>query len=315
MSTNPGASSVARPAGESFSFSYATISLPTLTPLDAIEALSSTGFAGVEWRVGEAPLQATSSTAPTFLSNNRCTLFPGETDPAEIVDACRRGGLQIVGIGPYLDVRDRGQLRRTMEFAADLGAPQMRLQAPRTTWPFEYRELATATRDFLVDAEELSAHLGVRTVLEIHHNTIAPSVGLALRLIEHCDPRHVGVIYDVGNLVWEGYENRQLAFQLLGERLAHVHLKNVAAASGRGHDPWEYRWSSLDDGFVDVPALLSDLGDVGYTGWVSIEDLSTTRSPEETIRFNDDYLRRTTADLRSRPRTQAHGGTSAKPTR
>lgn len=272
-------------------FSYATISLPTLSPLEAVEALSSAHFGGVEWRVGNALHDAMSSTAPTFLSNNRCTLFPGSTDPSVIATACREAGLRIVGIGPYLDVNDIDQLQRTMEFAAELGAPQMRLQAPRVTTPGDYRELAEATRTFLTSAEALSARLGVRTVLELHHNTIAPSVGLAMPLLQHCDPMQVGVIYDVGNLVWEGYESRPLALQLLGDRLAHIHLKNVSAAPGRGRDPWEYRWSPLDEGFVDVPALLGDLADIGYTGWISLEDLSTKRSPEATIHFNASHLR------------------------
>lgn len=271
-------------------FSYATISLPTLSPLEAVEALSTAQFAGVEWRVGNALHDAMSSTAPTFLSNNRCTLFPGRTDPSEIAAACKEAGLHIVGIGPYLDVNEIDQLQRTMEFAAELGAPQMRLQAPRMTSPGDYRDLAAATRTFLTSAEALAERLGVRTVLELHHNTIAPSVGLAMPLLQHCDPVHVGVIYDVGNLVWEGYEDRPLALQLLGDRLAHIHLKNVSAAPGRGCDPWEYRWSPLDDGFVDIPALLGDLADVGYAGWISIEDLSTKRSPEATIRFNASHL-------------------------
>ncbi|RHW29164.1 sugar phosphate isomerase/epimerase [Nocardioides immobilis] len=311
MTTSP---TTSHPTGSfETKFSYATISLPTLSPLEAIDALASAKFAGVEWRVGNALHDTMSSTAPTFLSNNRCTLFPGSTDPSVIAAACREAGLHIVGIGPYLDVNDSDQLLRTMEFAAELGAPQMRLQAPRVTTPLDYGELADATRKFLTSAEALSARLGVRTVLELHHNTIASSASLALRLIEHCDPEHVGVIYDVGNLVWEGYENRPLALQLLGDRLAHIHLKNVSAAPGRGGDPWEYRWSPLDEGFVDVRALLRDLADVGYAGWISLEDLSTKRSPEATIQFNARHLENVLEEWTPNSWGVACGGPFAQP--
>jgi len=59
-------------------------------------------------------------------------------------------------------------------------------------------------------------------------NTMTPSPALAERLVSHFDPRHVGVILDAGNMVYEGFETYSLAVDLLGPYLAHVHVKNAA---------------------------------------------------------------------------------------
>jgi sugar phosphate isomerase/epimerase len=268
-------------------FSYATIALPTLTPLQALEELSRSGYRGVEWKVGEAPHAMSSTSAFSFLTNNKCTLDPDATDSQEIRDACAAAGLTIVGLGPYLAVGDENGLRQMMQLASDLGASQVRLQAPRTTsGTFCYAKLAEETRQYLAFAEGLAATTGVRVVLEMHHNTIAPSAALAFALVSRLDPARIGVIYDAGNVVWEGYENPRMAFQILGPYLHHVHLKNAAVVRSAPGGKWGHVWSPLDVGMVPVAEILGQLNDHGYTGWVSVEDLSTERDPLATLRFN-----------------------------
>ena len=107
--------------------------------------------------------------------------------------------------------------------------------------------------------------------------------------MERFDPAVIGVIYDAGNLVLEGYEDPRIALEILGPYLHHVHLKNAAAS--RGAHGWNYVWSSLDDGLLDVAGLLGLLRDRHYRGWISLEDLSTTRDPATTLRYNAAVLR------------------------
>lgn len=136
-------------------YSYATIALPTLDPADAITEVSAAGFRGIEWKVGEAS-HAMSSSASTFLSNNRTTLDPDTTDAAAIRTQCAAAGLDIVGLRPYLDVRDLDCLASALSFAVDLGAPQIRLQAPRkTSTDIDYVVEYERTVRFLEEAEGL----------------------------------------------------------------------------------------------------------------------------------------------------------------
>ena len=113
-------------------------------------------------------------------------------------------------------------------------------------------------------------------------------------------PRHVGVIHDLGNLLIEGYEVPLPAFQLLGEYLAHIHVKNTRwvrreAADESGAAVWENEWAPLQSGQGSVLQYFRALAEFGYDGWVTVEDFSTDLPLKERTAGNLDYLRRTAA--------------------
>lgn len=266
-------------------YSYATVALPTLTPEEAVAHAATAGYRGLEWKVGEAP-HAVGSSAETFLRGNRCTLPLDPADGARAARLCADARLAVVGLTPYVQTGDLATLERVLDVAVAAGAPQIRLQGPRLQPGGPgYRALFAHALGFLDAAQERATRRGVRIAVELHQNTIFPSASLAHRVVAHFDPTRVGVIYDVGNLVVEGYEDRRIATELLGPYLHHVHLKNVAVSPVDGP-----RWSPLDDGAVDVPGVLGHLREIGYGGWVSLEDLSTERDPLSTLRHNAQVL-------------------------
>ncbi|MNH42928.1 hypothetical protein D3C79_1047240 [compost metagenome] len=61
----------------------------------------------------------------------------------------------------------------------------------------------------------------------MHFGNIAPSASLARQLVDGFDAKHIGVIYDPGNMVYEGFEQYKLGLEVLGEYLGHVHVKNA----------------------------------------------------------------------------------------
>lgn len=265
-------------------YSYATVALPTLTPEEAAAHAAAAGYRGLEWKVGEAP-HARGSTAEAFLRRNRCTLALDPDDGARAARLCAAAGLTVVGLAPYVETGDLETLERVLDVAVAAGAPQIRLQGPRLRPGGPgYRALFAHALGFLDEAQDRAARRGVRIVVELHQGTIFPSASLAHRVVAHFDPTRVGVIYDVGNVVVEGYEDRRIATELLGPYLHHVHLKNaVSPVEGP-------RWTPLDDGAVDVPGVLGHLREIGYEGWVSLEDLSTERDPLSTLRHNAQVL-------------------------
>jgi sugar phosphate isomerase/epimerase len=135
----------------------------------------------------------------------------------------------------------------------------------------------------------------VKALVEIHHETIVPSASAARRFLDGFDPDAVGVIYDPGNMVWEGHEQYRLGLETLGPYLAHVHAKNSAwRQSGRRADgslAWQATWAPLDAGIVDQPQLVATLREVGYDGWISVEDFTTERPLMERVGENLRYLR------------------------
>lgn len=266
-------------------YSYATVALPTLTPEEAVGHAAAAGYRGLEWKVGEAP-HAAGSTAEPFLRGNRCTLALDPAAGARAARLCADAGLAVVGLAPYVQTGDRAALDRVLDVAVAAGAPQIRLQGPRPRPGGPgYHALFAQAVAFLDEAQARAARRGVRIAVELHQGTIFPSASLAHRAVAHFDPVTVGVIYDVGNLVVEGYEDRRIATELLGPYLHHVHLKNAAVSPVDGP-----RWSPLDDGAVDVAEVLAHLEEIGYAGWVSLEDLSTERDPLSTLRHNAKVL-------------------------
>jgi len=274
-------------------FSCATVSLPTVAVEDAPALLREIGLAGIEWRVGEHPA-AMGSSAERFLTDNRCTLAPTVEAAVRARELCAEAGIAIVGLAPYIAIGDLDALATALDMARAAGAPLVRLQGARPGRSLGYREALAATEAFLAGAVPLAARAGVKLGLEMHQDTVAPSASMAARLVRPFDPRHLGVIYDAGNLIFEGYVRHGLGLEVLGAHLAHVHLKNATIAPPeRRPGVWRPRWAPLDDGAIDVPAFLRALRQVGYGGWVSLEDLSTERTPVETLRHNAEVLRAT----------------------
>ncbi|MEJ2863643.1 sugar phosphate isomerase/epimerase family protein [Actinomycetospora flava] len=269
---------------------YATVALPTLSLAEAAAAAAGAGFEGLECKVGEPP-RARDSPARRFLADNRTTLDLDPRDGRRAARISADAGLHLIGLTPYVRTGDLETFRRVAALAQAASAPQIRLQGPR---PHRggpgYRELFDRALAFTGEAAAIAVDHGSSVVVEIHQDTIFPSASLAERLVAHFDPHRVGVIYDVGNMVVEGYEDHRIGIALLGAHLRHVHLKNARFAPDPA-TPGPVRvhratWSPLDDGVVDVGAVLGHLVDAEYRGWVSLEDLSSERSPLATLQHN-----------------------------
>ena len=121
------------------------------------------------------------------------------------------------------------------------------------------------------------------------------SASSALRVLDGFDPEYFGLIYDPGNMVYEGYEAYQLGFEMLGKYLAHVHVKNAALVPGGegefGETKYNQVWSPMKKGSANLPAMIKALVKVGYDGWLSVEDFSNEKPTREKLEENIAYLK------------------------
>jgi sugar phosphate isomerase/epimerase len=266
-----------------------TVVLPDLTPEEAAHEIRAAGYDGVEWRVARIPEEFRGE-RPSFWRNNLCTLSP----TVEEADRARRisesAGLEIVGLGTYIEVGDLDATEEAMRFAKAAGSPRIRVGVGRPE-NASYADLLAAAREFLAGVEELAGEYGVKALVEIHHGTICPSASLAHRLVSGLDPEAIGVIFDPGNMVFEGFEDYRIGAELLGPYLGHVHLKNAAFDRPEGGGTWRARWAPLEDGVVDFERLFETLRTVGYDGWLVIEDFSAARPSREALRHNLGFVR------------------------
>jgi sugar phosphate isomerase/epimerase len=293
MSTQPTESTHTAPtlaSSRRIRLACATVSLPTVSVEAAPTLLRETGITGIEWRVGAHPTAATSSAIP-FLVDNQCTLELSEAAARRARALCADADVEIVGLAPYIATGDLDMLKRVLEMACIAETRMVRLQAARPGQGGTYIEARAATRRFLDVAVPLASERGVQLVLELHQETVTPSASSAATLVGDFDPAELGVIYDVGNLILEGYEHHALGLDVLGPHLAHVHLKNATyLPPSERPGVWRPTWAPLDDGVLDVAEFLDLLLAAGYDGWISLEDLSTKRAPVETLRHNAHVL-------------------------
>jgi len=273
-----------------------TVCLPEYEPAAAVAVLRELGYDGVEWRVvDQAPA---ADGRPGFWAGNRCT-WPLSTFPEDAprIKALADGaGLAMPAVGTYPEAGDLAAVEQAMRGTALLGAPALRVNVPRYDGEGSSQALWQRSRDEYREVAALARRYGVRALVELHHGRLLPSASAAARFLDGFDPQDVGVIHDAGNMVHEGHEQYRLGLEALGPYLAHVHLKNAAwRPAGRRPDgslAWKAEWAPLTEGIVDLAALLRALRQVGYDGWVALEDFSTERPLLDRLRENLAAVRR-----------------------
>lgn len=267
-----------------------TVMLPDLTPEAAAPLLKQHGYEGVEWRVTTVP-EDRRQEKPSFWGNNLCTFAPTLEEAERARHISQDTGLDIPGLGTYINVGDEEATENAMRFAQVCGARQVRVGVGSMEDGVSYAEKFEAAKRFLTGVQALAKQYNIRAVIEIHHKTIVCSASLARRLVSHFDPEWIGVIHDAGNMVNEGYEHYRLGLELLGPYLYHVHIKNAAYQFPEGGGLWEPKWAPLENGVVNWQDLFKALKSVGYNGWLGLEDFSGQRPTEEALKFNAEFLR------------------------
>ena len=274
-------------------YSVFTVCLPDVSVEEAVDRLVEWGYDGVEWRVvNQKPAEA-----PGFWSGNLCTVSFDEVldRAADLRKRCEKAGLAISGIASYVKCDDLAGTERALEAAARMGAPQARIGVPGYDGSVNYRRLFDEALKQYAGVEKLAARHGVRANIELHMGNITPSASAGYRFVSRFDPKHVGIIYDPGNMVVEGFENWKLGIELLGEYLATVHVKNAAwKRTERGPQDqqlYQREWVGLREGQVNWAEVMNALKACGYDGWLSLEDFSTTRPTAEKLRDDVAFLK------------------------
>ena len=162
---------------------------------------------------------------------------------------------------------------------ADEGSPDLLLN-PARDWDDRRLALDEAGWARLADgmerALEMAADAGVPTSFHPHISTYVESPWEVERLLESTD---VSLTLDTGHF-WLAGADPTASITRFGDRVNHVHLKDVrravldrAKAEGRtDFDEW---WSDvvtpLGAGDIDLEGFLGALVEVGYDGWLVIE--------------------------------------------
>jgi inosose dehydratase len=150
-------------------------------------------------------------------------------------------------------------------------------------------------------ARRVMDEAGLRTVFHHHIGTWVETPEETHRLMDMTDPTILGLCFDTGHWAFAG-GNPVHGIHEFGDRIWHVHFKdhdpNVARQSREqgwdgptavGHGVF----CELGRGDVDFPDVIKSLRDIGYAGWIVVEQdvLPGMGTPKESAQRNREYLK------------------------
>jgi len=112
------------------------------------------------------------------------------------------------------------------------------------------------------EATEIAKDHGLRFSLENHTHTFVPTSDSFLRLYDRIGDPTLGMNLDIGWL-WINREWPPIAIYKLRELLLNLHIRDV--------DGLAYRFPAIGTGRMDFKAVIKALRDVGYKGFITIE--------------------------------------------
>lgn len=281
-------------------FSVFTVSTPEYGLEDTLKLLKEIGYNGVEWRVTSPPPDQKPDNYTfegRYWSYNLSTIDINKVieSAEEVKGLCKKYNIEICSLTTYLRPADVWDIDKVLKAANIMGCRNIRVMPPNYNEKENYRVLFDRTVNQVKVLEELASRYGVRINFETHMGNMIPSASAAYRFVSNFNPDHIGIIYDPGNMVYEGFENYRMGIELLGEYLAHVHLKNAVWKLNRvtedGIDIWKPEPAPCKKGFADLKKLIGVLQDAGYNGYVSVEDFSNEKDTYTKLKENLEFLR------------------------
>ena len=235
----------------------------------------------------------------------------GFLDGAPLREALARRGLRLAEVylpipatadGPRADAMDLAHehLRRLHDAGGEVlcvaidgsgarDASAGRADAPPTP---VFTDAAWATLvELLHDIADAAAALGHPTAFHPHAGTFIETPAEIDRLVASTDPARVGICLDVGHhIVGGGDPVADLG--ALGERVTHVHLKDVDPVvlddlragrfSGLGRAVEHGLFTELGAGVLDLDGVINALERRDYDGWLMIEQDRSFGPPSES---------------------------------
>ena len=284
-----------------------TVSLSEYDIAQSVSVIREMGYDAVEWRVDDtdgglakspyfANLPEEKKYEMRYWIDNHATLNVKDimNECLTAKKLCDEAGLEIVNLATTLKGDDE-TLENVLAAAAAIGCKSIRGPLERYDPAKPYQEQFDGFREYLRHCEPLLKKYGVKMLIETHHGMLISSASSAMRILDGFDPDYYGLIYDPGNMVYEGYESYELGFEMLGKYLAHVHVKNAALVPDGedefGATKYAQAWMPLKKGSANLAALVKALVKVGYDGVLSVEDFSNEKPTREKLEENIAYLK------------------------
>lgn len=209
-----------------------------------------------------------------------------EQSARQISVLMKESGAEACGISPYFNYSEpKEELRRLFQAARVVGARLVRCHSYDYPAESSVRDLLQKQRAWLEkNVIPAADEFDMKLVIEQHMNSICCTPDACRMLADGLPPKRIGIIYDPGNALAEGYTSPEYAVSVLGEYLSHVHVKScrpVADGYIQHGRKYAVQWGKLADGDLDWELIVSVLGKADYRGYLSLEALDGRESEQK----------------------------------
>lgn len=213
------------------------------------------------------------------------TLDSSEAEAARLAGICRDEGLELASLCPSVrsapkdvmtnDASVRAQsldtIKRCLTLTKAMDIDTMLLTLGGLPPELFYNEAYANALQSLQKLAPFAEDLGVNVAIEYVWNKFLLSPLEFARFCDEVGSPRVGLFFDTGNMVIQGYPEHWV--RLCGKHLMKVHFKDFKRRGAQ--------WPPLLEGDVDFPAVMRELRRIGYddallsevsTGVASLED-------------------------------------------
>jgi inosose dehydratase len=227
-------------------------------------------------------------------------------DPNALREAVRSRGLQLTSAWCGLALidpdpsADLAHTRQLCKLLADVGAPFVNLAHQGTPERSVLSDLEwTRLAERVTQCAEIARDVGLQALFHQHADTYIETLEEVEELLRRVPSPLLKLCWDVGHATYGGIDPLQIIREH-PERIAYIHLKDVDAAvlascradrADFGEAIRRRVFTEVGTGSLDVPGLLNALREIGYDGWLMVEQDSTWLRPLESARKSREYLR------------------------
>ena len=245
--------------------------LREVRPASGLRLARDRGYSGVFWSIrSEAELAVVRAAAAE--SNLTITCLEVDLKSTETVDAAS-----------------------AVELAASVGARAIGVRA--APMRSSYEDALERTLRMCAACVDAAAPRGVKVLVQQHWGTLAASASQLRRIIQQFDPANLGCVYDAGSMTIEGYEDYRVGLEILGNYVADVHIANTRHFPSPEGSVWEWEWSPLSDGLLDIQKLARALRRAGYNGWLTVADRTTGGTVERWLESDRRIVEQAATDV------------------
>jgi len=152
-------------------------------------------------------------------------------------------------------------------------------------------EKIKAMAPFINELGKIALDQGVETGIHPHTNTIVENPAEIDMIMELTDPQYVGLVPDTAHIELGGGDSVAI-IRKYSDRLNYFHLKDSVGRTFE-RPRFEPYLREMGNGDIDFPAIMNILKEIGFKGWLNIEQDRTEMTPLESATQSVNYINST----------------------